>query len=399
MAGIITYVPGCRPEPPDAISAKQLHLTYAGLHRGELQFDTILTTARRWAQTRGGLLEYVIGREKHNEPAHPDRDEHFHIFLHFGKKVCSRNRRLTTIFDLSGRNSRVLHPEIQSVGRLPGDRQRVIEYDIKEGDYVGELRTPLVGGPMDLQRVAGEGEDSDDVQGNDDEVPPSPPKPAWAHRLKQAASVRDGMQRLFEETPEIYFTAGGRIAPMLAQAVGSPDEKLVTLEDFRRPALDLSRPVVLHGKTNTGKSEFAQAHFDAPLVVRTRDDLKRATFHCDGIIFDDFDFDKWKPEEVIHLLEYTKNRSIPARYTDAQIEAFTPMIFTTNRRPKDLFPYSENREQRRAIRRRHRRVRVREPLMRLGRPFTAAELQARRSAGRNGPRGPAADRAERELFG
>lgn len=140
--------------------------------------------------------------------------------------------------------------------------------------------------------------------------------------------MRDGMQRLFEETPEIYFTAGGRIVPMLAQAVGSPDEKLVTLEDFRRPALDLSRPVVLHGRTNTGKSEFAQAHFDAPLVVRTRDDLKRATFHCDGIIFDDFDFDKWKPEEVIHLHKepLQRARARGAASSPSASHAVPPMV-------------------------------------------------------------------------
>ena len=37
-----------------------------------------------------------------------------------------------------------MHPEIQSVGNLPGDRQRVIEYDMKDGDWRGELRTQLV---------------------------------------------------------------------------------------------------------------------------------------------------------------------------------------------------------------------------------------------------------------
>ena len=307
----------------------------------------------------------------------------------FGKKVNVRNRRTTTVFDLHGRGRRILHPELQSVGSLPGDRQRVIEYDMKEGDWRGELRSQLV-----RDRPWQQGVGSDDGNNSDDNGEHSPAKPRWAQRLKQAASVRDGMQRLFEESPEIYFTQGSRVQSMLAQSIGSPDEKLFTLADFNQPMLDLSRPVLLHGKTNTGKSEFAEAHFDSPVVVRTRDDLKRATFFCDGIIFDDFDFGKWTAEEVIHLLSHTKNRSIPARYSDARIEAYTPIIFTTNRKPKQFFPRARNKEQRLAIRRRYRRVKVRGPLQRIGRPLTAAELQTRRSAGRNGPRGPPQQRQQ-----
>ena len=112
----------------------------------------------------------------------------------------------------------------------------------------------------------------------------------------------------------------------------------------------------MSGKTNLGKTEYAEAHFERPTIVRTRDDLKRATFFTDGIIFDDFDFGKWTPEEIIHLLSYETNRSLPARYSDAHIEAFVPLIFTTNKHPKNLFPRSTCKEQRKAIRRRHARV-------------------------------------------
>lgn len=387
------HVPGCRTDPPDALNAKQIHLTYAGLHRGELSFDALLDMAKHLAASRDGLLEYVIGRERHAEPAHPQRDEHFHVYLHFGKKMRLHNRRTTVVCDLPGRGGRTLHPEVQSVGSLPGDRERVIRYDIKEGDFRGELRHQLLGVPR--FRAAGDASDADDgSDGSDDEGSTDDAAgggkgtPRWAARLKQAADVRDGMQRLFEEAPAVYFTQGTRIQPMLEQAIGSPDEKLFSLADFRRPALDLSRPVLLHGKTNTGKSEYAEAHFDTPTVVRTRDDLKRATFFTDGIIFDDFDFCGWKPTEIIHLLSYTKNRSLPARYSDARIAAFTPIIFTTNVKPKHFFPKARNSEQQRAIRRRHRRVKVRRPLQRIGRAFTHAELQARRSVGKNGPRAP-----------
>ena len=125
-------------------------------------------------------------------------------------------------------------------------------------------------------------------------------------------------------------------------------------------------------------------------MVRTRDDLKRATFFTDGIIFDDFDFSKWTPEELIHLLSYEKTRSLPARYSDAHIDAYTPMIVTTNKikKPGKFVPRSGIRKQREAIARRHRAVKISGALQVLGRPCTASELQARCSVGQKWAKGP-----------
>ena len=89
--------------------------------------------------------------------------------------------------------------------------------------------------------------------------------------------------------------------------------------------------------SGTGKTEFATAHFESPHVVRRRDDLKRISFTCDGLVFDDMDFAEWKAEEVISLLNWTKERTIAARYADAQVPALIPMIFTTNAGMGDKF--------------------------------------------------------------
>ena len=72
-------IPGCRPEPPDELSSKGIHLTFAALVPGELTHESLLRSARVWAQDSGGLIEYVTGREKHPQPADPRRDEHFHL--------------------------------------------------------------------------------------------------------------------------------------------------------------------------------------------------------------------------------------------------------------------------------------------------------------------------------
>ena len=140
----------------------------------------------------------------------------------------------------------------------------------------------------------------------------------------------------------------------------------------------------------TGKTAFAKAHFKQPLVVRRRDDLKKMSGGCDGIIFDDMDFRSWTPEEAICLLDWDEDRSLPARYSDAHIEADIPIIFTTNKKPKKIFPRGSGK-QKAAIARRYRAVEITSPLQRLGRPLTPIEKRARKEAGRNGPQGPGAN--------
>ena len=58
--------------------------------------------------------------------------------------------------------------------------------------------------------------------------------------------------------------------------------------------------------------------------------------------------------------------------------------------PSRVFPRAYDIETQRAIDRRFRAVEVSGPLMKLGRPFTPAELRARISVGQRGPQGPGA---------
>ena len=58
-------------------------------------------------------------------------------------------------------------------------------------------------------------------------------------------------------------------------------------------------------------------------------------------------------EDTICLLDWDEARSLPARYSDAYVEADIPLIFTTNRKPHKIFPRADNAKQRRAIKRRY----------------------------------------------
>jgi hypothetical protein len=111
-----------------------------------------------------------------------------------------------------------------------------------------------------------------------------------------------------------------------------------------------------------------------PLLAKRVDDLKRLTFRHDGIVFDDVDFRGWPPTEVIALLDYNIPRSLGARFHDVRLDAFFPIIMTSNVYP--IFPAGDNAEQDTAIERRHRAVHVTKPLQRDG-PLSHSALYAR----------------------
>ena len=233
---------------------------------------------------------------------------------------------------------------MQAVGVTVKDRQRVLAYGRKDGDYKAELEDEL---------SAGEEEERD---------------ASWGERLNAATTVRGGMQMLMDEFPDIFYALGARIQPMLASRLGDTSGHPYVLASFNRAplALDDMVPVVLHGVTGAGKTEFAAAHFKHATIVRRRDDLKSLGLRVDGIIFDDVDLKSWQPEEIISLLNVTKDRSIGARYSDARLPADVPLIFTTNMgmtSPFDsIFPMGKSAEQQAAIARRFKCVPVSAPL-------------------------------------
>ena len=163
------HVPGTKIDPPLRINGQRLLVTYAALYPGELDFDSVLAACLAWGDTRRSLREYAIGREQHAQPANAGRPIHFHVYGEWGKAFDIRDRRHTTLLDLAGQGGRALHPEIRQVDRHDGDRQRVIKYVIKDGDYVSELHTALV-------EDAGRDADANGVG----------PTLSWAQMLNQA---------------------------------------------------------------------------------------------------------------------------------------------------------------------------------------------------------------------
>lgn len=85
------------------------------------------------------------------------------------------------------------------------------------------------------------------------------------------------------------------------------------------------------GRTGTGKTRWALAQFQSPLLVSHLDDLKQflPSLH-DGIVFDDMEFTRLNPTECIHMLDWEMPRSLNVKYGSVTIPARTRKIFTSN---------------------------------------------------------------------
>lgn len=94
------------------------------------------------------------------------------------------------------------------------------------------------------------------------------------------------------------------------------------IREDRSPHLDLSKPVVLWGKSGKAKTDFAMAQGKYPLLVDEIDKLKEISPFTDLLVFDDMSFGpndlNWTPAQVIRLLDTRKERVIKCRYTNAK---------------------------------------------------------------------------------
>ena len=177
--------------------------------------------------------------------------------------------------------------------------------------------------------------------------------PLWARLALGAETVEEAMAAVLRTAPHVYFLNYESIKRTMTKVIGTYHKSKYSLSDFNEKPLPLDLPVVLAGKSGAGKTQFALAHFNHPLLMKHVEDLRKISDRTDGLVFDDMPFSSWSTTEVIILLSIELDRTLKARYVDIDLPENLPMIFTTTVLD-NFFPRGRNAEERAAIDRRRR---------------------------------------------
>lgn len=157
-----------------------------------------------------------------------------------------------------------------------------------------------------------------------------------------------------KEMPETFVLQNKSITSFINNKFAVPQESRYKLEDFSLPAVDFStiKTHIFIGETGIGKTNFALAHFKAPLLVSDRNDLSEIKEGVtDGIVFDDMQFNQYNHSTIVHLVDTDFARTFNVKYSTARIPVGMPRIFTFNKE-SDFWPASAEDENRAAIARR-----------------------------------------------
>lgn len=155
----------------------------------------------------------------------------------------------------------------------------------------------------------------------------------------QLAAEGASLRELYTKHPAtmVRYSEGIRKAALAL----APTERIgsYTLEQFPKwePIKDWSKTIVLCGPPDSGKTEFALAHFKNAMVVSHIDALlDYDKDRHDGIVFDDMDFSNKERSLAINLTDNAIPRQIQCRYRAPTIPAGTKKIFTCNEWPFDV---------------------------------------------------------------
>lgn len=178
-------------------------------------------------------------------------------------------------------------------------------------------------------------------------------KNANALLVLDAPTKQDALKLAKELMPMEWLLHSNAIEGAIAKHFKEPHKHRYKASDFLCPLLeDLTKAVLFWGKSGSGKTQFALAHFKNPLLVRHIDKLKEFSEENDGIVFDDMSFKHIPPEAVIHLLDMEEESTVHCRYQVGVIPRNVPRIFTHNTEYPFYTLSTIDKEQRAAIDRR-----------------------------------------------
>lgn len=248
------------------------------------------------------LLEYLVAEEKH-----ADGSDHLHAYL---KMDSGWNNKDPHFWDLND-----FHGNYQGA-RSP---KAVLKYCQKEGKFLASEglaeKTAMAGTPWKSSREAAK---AGDIQG-------------------ALAALESGNERALRD-----LTLYGPSITNNLRLLSPQQEHETARELASYPSLfdwDRGRhSLLLFGETNTGKTTLAESLLPRSLLTRHLDLLGNYdNLKYTGVILDDMSFAHLHDEAQLALLDLERTTQVHIRYKVAILPARTPRIFTTNKRPEEIF--------------------------------------------------------------
>lgn len=150
---------------------------------------------------------------------------------------------------------------------------------------------------------------------------------------KEFDSYQEAMSHIEATDLAYYICNQKKLSVYFDRHFAKSDNSLYKIDEFLRPAYSIpdKKTLIFVGPTNFGKTQFALAHFEHPLLVRGKQDwIRFKENYTDGIVLDDISFKRWVPETLIHTVERETAVTHDVKYGSVRIPAGVPKIICIN---------------------------------------------------------------------
>lgn len=150
---------------------------------------------------------------------------------------------------------------------------------------------------------------------------------------KEMLSYEEAMKHIEEQDIAYYICNKKKLSAYYLSLHSKPDNALYDISTFNIPPILIpqNKTLIFIGPTNIGKTQFALAHFDAPLLCRSKQDWSRFVENkTDGIVLDDIAFKRWSSTTILHTVERETATTMDIKYGHVRIPPNIPKIICLN---------------------------------------------------------------------
>lgn len=233
-------------------------------------------------EEKGGHCQYIVAKELHQSGK-----KHYHAWVSYDTRIDTID---PAFFDYQGVHPNIINPGIGWMAYCKKDKEFIT--NLEDNPFTVALKCDTVAEAVDL---------------------------------------------LWKKRPQVMALNADRIEKNYAKRMKPTPIPKIFNGPWKWPIEENFETLIFIGDSGIGKTQFAKAHFNNPLLVSHIDQLRNfESGEYDGIIFDDMDFNHLPRTSQIHLTDFDEDRHIHARYNAALIPAGTRKIFTANTMPVNI---------------------------------------------------------------